>query len=336
MWHPAPDELDLELIDALQVNPRAAWSQVADALDLSAITAARRWERLSGSGEAWVTAAFGPRLLAGLTFAFVEIGCEPGDTLRTAEELARLPHAITVTPTTGAFDIFAIVFAEDLESMSKLLFERIPAVTGTRRIQSNIGVHWFGGTRWRVDAINASQQNQLLESRPSPVRPHRFDPKDRDLFLALSVDGRRGYTELSEHLGDEPRSIKRRLDRMIGNGDLELRCDLARQLVGWHATIVLWLSVPEERLVDAGNALGALPECRLCAAVVGTHNMVFAGGLHTMGHAQALLEKMQKLVPGLQIHDRRLGVHPVKTYGRILDDEGRCTVTVPPDIWTGE
>ncbi|WP_410557592.1 AsnC family protein [Arthrobacter globiformis] len=45
-------ELDLEIVNALQINPRAEWSRVADALGLSGPTVARRWNALSGHGQA--------------------------------------------------------------------------------------------------------------------------------------------------------------------------------------------------------------------------------------------------------------------------------------------
>ncbi len=44
------DELDLALVDALQVNPRASWAALGDVLELAPVTLARRWQRLAESG----------------------------------------------------------------------------------------------------------------------------------------------------------------------------------------------------------------------------------------------------------------------------------------------
>ena len=42
----ALDEDDLALVEALQRDPRAPWTSVADLVGTNAVTASRRWERL--------------------------------------------------------------------------------------------------------------------------------------------------------------------------------------------------------------------------------------------------------------------------------------------------
>jgi len=61
-------EIDLQLLHALQINPRAPWNIIGLVLGVSPATAARRWERLrelaghtqtlsveivSGDGDSW-------------------------------------------------------------------------------------------------------------------------------------------------------------------------------------------------------------------------------------------------------------------------------------------
>ncbi|MFC7741398.1 AsnC family transcriptional regulator [Nocardiopsis composta] len=48
-------EFDLSLINALQLTPRAAWSDLAPILDVDATTLARRWRRLEEAGLARIT-----------------------------------------------------------------------------------------------------------------------------------------------------------------------------------------------------------------------------------------------------------------------------------------
>lgn len=50
---PPLSELDLALVNALQISPRAPWTELAKALDIDAATVARRWERLRTAGHAW-------------------------------------------------------------------------------------------------------------------------------------------------------------------------------------------------------------------------------------------------------------------------------------------
>lgn len=101
------DETDLALIDALQVNPRASWSRLADALMLSPTTLARRWQRLSDAGEAWVSVVMGRRRRT--TGALIEVSCRPGREHAVASALAEIPYVTTVGITTGQFQVYAIV-----------------------------------------------------------------------------------------------------------------------------------------------------------------------------------------------------------------------------------
>jgi DNA-binding Lrp family transcriptional regulator len=70
------DEVDLALLDALHVNPRAGFERLASALGISAVTAARRWQRLASTGRVWVSSAPGSQL--GLVAAVYEIEARAG------------------------------------------------------------------------------------------------------------------------------------------------------------------------------------------------------------------------------------------------------------------
>jgi AsnC-type helix-turn-helix domain len=51
------DDDDRRLIAALQVRPRASWTELGAVLGPSPLTLALRWARLSAAGVAWLTAA---------------------------------------------------------------------------------------------------------------------------------------------------------------------------------------------------------------------------------------------------------------------------------------
>lgn len=50
----AIDENDLVLLHGLQIAPRATWAQLGEVLGISGATAARRWARITGRGDAWI------------------------------------------------------------------------------------------------------------------------------------------------------------------------------------------------------------------------------------------------------------------------------------------
>jgi AsnC-type helix-turn-helix domain len=72
------DEIDIALLDAMHLQPRVSFEDLARVLDVSAVTAARRWHRLSQDGLAlaWVSSA--PRRRLGTCGALFEAEAHPG------------------------------------------------------------------------------------------------------------------------------------------------------------------------------------------------------------------------------------------------------------------
>ena len=120
---PAPlDELDYLLITALQTSPRAEWAQIGKALGVDASTAARRWNRLTEAGNAWLscyTVAVGAVVPI---IAFIEVDCAAGALHEVAAEIADDPHLITIEHVTGARDL---LLSEDFRQPAARLAERL-------------------------------------------------------------------------------------------------------------------------------------------------------------------------------------------------------------------
>jgi len=83
------DELDVALLDALHLNPLASFEELGAVLDVSPVTAARRWRRLVSTGRAWVSSAPGPQLP--IKAALFEAECGKGTYVRAlARDLGRI------------------------------------------------------------------------------------------------------------------------------------------------------------------------------------------------------------------------------------------------------
>src|ERR1700733_795294 len=94
------DELDLRIVHALQINPRAPWSVVASVVEADRATVLRRWRRMEEAGAAWVSCY--PVETSAPTLACVEVSCEHGRSLEVATRLAADPHAATVNAYAGS------------------------------------------------------------------------------------------------------------------------------------------------------------------------------------------------------------------------------------------
>ncbi|MFI9627462.1 Lrp/AsnC family transcriptional regulator [Streptomyces sp. NPDC052042] len=325
------DEIELALVDALQISPRASWTKLGDVLGLSPITLARRWQRLVDGGAAWVTIAISDARSRG---AMVEFTCAPGTEMAVATQLARMPYVSTVGITSGDYHVFANIVAPTLAGTTNVLLNGLPLSPHVLRMRSHVFGSLFGGMVWRLGVMNSSQTEQIREAigpPPQEIRP--FGPLDRALFLALGRDGRRTYTDLAEELDTTPKAVQRRLDRLHRNGDIAFRCDVARELAGWHTMALLWLTVPDTDLRAVGHRVASWPETRMCAAVASPTNLALIVNLRSFEHLEDVLIRIATKFPGVSVTERRLVLRQVKIYGRLVDESGRSTGVIPPDPW---
>ncbi|MFF5924050.1 Lrp/AsnC family transcriptional regulator [Streptomyces flavochromogenes] len=326
-------ELDLALIDALQAAPRAPWTRIGQALGVNATTAARRFERLRAEGLAWVTAYDAAKTA---TVAYVEVRCRPRAFDRVSAAVTALPWVFSVDETAGDFDLFLSVAAPDLPSLGRAVHRGIGGLRGVRSTRTRLGITLYGeGRDWRMRAMNPAERAGLGGAptvRPRTYSTHlheRPSPQDQALLTALGADGRLGYGELGALTGMSEHTARRRLQRMIREGDITLRCDLAHPMAGLSTMVVYRTSVPHALLEQTGNALARLEQVRMCVSVSGPYNLLVLVWLHGLGAVDPFEALLAERFPALEVRDRTVALHSPKRMSWLLDEHGRATGRVP-------
>jgi DNA-binding Lrp family transcriptional regulator len=330
------DEVDVSLLDALHVNPRASFAQLGSALEISAVTAARRWHRLSASGRAWVSSAPGPRLA--VVCAVYEAEAKPGRTADVGRALAAIPLVGSVYVTDGPFDLHSMVFAGDMNALGSLLVDVLPRIGGMVRARAHVGLEWFSGVRWRLGAISSGQERSVADEdagsdRRRADRTRVLSDADHALYLALQHDGRAGYRDLARELGTSEHLVRRRLTSLTRRGMVSFRTDFARGEGGWPAELVLWLAVPHEDLERAGAEIGTWPETRICLSAVGSANLLVMAQVHQLADLGQILGRIRIRFPAVALRDQRVVLRPLKSWGRLQDRAGHAIGVVPVDPW---
>lgn len=329
------DETDRALVHALQIAPRASWHLVGRVLGISPVTAARRWQRLVEDRLAWVTCLPGPALWTAHVLAFIEVDCAPETLPAAIATLTDDPRVASIEVTAGRQDLVLTVFSADLATLSDLLglIGRLAGVRGTR---THLGTGVYAeGAGWRLDALTPAQRDRITPGgrapRPDPAVP---GPWVRELLLACGSDGRRPVTELAQHTGTSPSSVRRRLARMTRDRLASFRCEVAIGVSGWPVSITYWVSVPASELEATARAVATLAEVRLCAAVTGgSSNLVVTVWLRSPGESQRLETALVERFPNLTVDDRSVALRIPKRIGWRLDDLGRPIGAVLIDLW---
>ncbi|GAA3680129.1 Lrp/AsnC family transcriptional regulator [Nocardioides ginsengisoli] len=327
-------ELDLALLNALQVDPRAEWSRMAAALGVQPATLARHWEGIRARGLAWIALTAGHRYEQVASSAFVRVGCAAEDRAALTEALAEEPEAATVAATMGSHQFLLDVLVPDLTTLRGYLDERLPRLPGVRDIDSLLITRVYrAGTQWRLGTLDPDQLRHLHRGPDTWASPFAVDDVDRALIAELTRDGRAGWAALGAATGISAPTARRRITRMIRADVIELRCEVAQPIVGPAVQVTFLMRVPGDRLDAAGGVLGAMPRCRLAAAVAGPQNLLATLWLSTAADINRVERTVLGQVPGLEVHDRIVHLRAVKRVGHVLDTEEASRRVVPLAVW---
>ena len=161
------DELDYSLVNALQIAPRAPWSLIGEVLGISPVTAARRWERLTGEGHAWMTGYCSSTLWRNMPYVLVTLGCVAGSVRQVADALADDSHAVTILHTACTSDLLLGVWISDLQMLSRYVLDRLNRTPGVTSVRVTVASEMFTeASRWRLRSLDPRQQRALSDWRP--------------------------------------------------------------------------------------------------------------------------------------------------------------------------
>jgi len=334
-----PTDDDRALITALQVVPRAPWSDIGETLGVSGVTVARRWERISASGVAWVTAAPGMTRHGEQCVAYVEVDCLPGNRQSVAAEIARHELVVTVEITTGTADLLLTIAAASLATLSHYLLDHLGGMPGVLRTRARVATKIYAeGSSWRLVDLPDAALRRLERSHVAPEEGSEegslvMTPDVKRLAGLLSLDGRASYADLAAATGLSATTVRRHVGRLLGSGQMILRTDLATELSGFPVQVYLWADAPVDGLPATAQTLAQLRQVRLCATVSSAPCMVVCAWLRTVEEVHRLELAIAKRLPQVQIIDRLVVLRTVKRMGRLVDTEGRAAGVVPINIW---
>ena len=338
------DELDLAIVNCLQLSPRASWTQVAEALEIDPVTVARRWQRLSSTGIAWVSGRATGQGRPESCLAIVELSCSAADTLTIANRVTELPHVLSVEHTSGPRSLTVLVEVRDLAFLSRFLLESVGSIPGVLATSSHAVTKVYSmGDHWQLHVLDAAQQ-AVMQRRPKPRvdgltsaqadlrRP--YDRVDRQIVLMLGEDGRMPVATLAARARLSESTVRRRLADLVDNGRVVLRCDIALPDSGWPIISWLWAHADAQDIDTVAMTLRRLPGIRVCWRISGGQsNLMLALTSHSLHELSIVEARLAAEVPRMTIDNRAMVLRSIKRMGRQLDRDGRSIRAVPLDIW---
>jgi Lrp/AsnC family transcriptional regulator for asnA, asnC and gidA len=132
------DEVDRQIVAALQEDGRVPFAQIAEKLNVSAGMVRVRYNRLVEMGLLRVMAITNPLRIGYTTMALIGIKTAGEKLLEVADKIAALEEVIYLVVVSGAYDIIAEVVCRDQDHLLRFLTERLYQIDGVRESESFI------------------------------------------------------------------------------------------------------------------------------------------------------------------------------------------------------
>lgn len=329
------EESDLQLIEALQLSPRASWTLLGEVLDRLPTVLAARWQRLQTSGAAWISSH--PVGRPGqMTLSFHDIQCDPAQRAEVEQALIALPDIFTVERCRRSRDMMLTVITPSLQWLTESVYPQLDLIPGLQRNESSFCTRLHSRANdWRLGVLEARQVRALQPPAPAAVssgpRPSHFAPIMRE----LARDGRASAAQIAAAAGMNPATARRQLRRILDSGEVTVRCEVFHRAAGFPVICQWFGRLPAAEHDRAAAALQSLGTLRLCTSLTGAANFGFMMWLRSPVEIMAVEQRAAALVPELELLESMVITEIPKRMGRRLTADGRQTgeVVLPGVAW---
>ncbi|MDJ1132163.1 Lrp/AsnC family transcriptional regulator [Streptomyces iconiensis] len=301
-------EEDMALVHALQVNGRASFREIADALGVSDQTAARRWTRLRSAGKLRVL-GLTDALRLGDSLWIVRTRCTPDAARSLGEAMARRTDTTWVNLTAGGTEITCSVRTRGPGQEEALLLQKLPRTPQVVDVSAHCVLHiFFGRDLGLINKRGPLTPAQVAElafpAAPGPAAdaapPMALDEGDRHLLDLLARDGRAAPGELAAATGLSTSTVRRRITDLRTDGVLYFDVEYHPDVLQQEFRAALWLEIDPARLAEAGAALATHPGVAFAAATTGTTNLFASVDVPTAQRFYQYLTESVAALPGLR------------------------------------
>ncbi|MGT2462873.1 Lrp/AsnC family transcriptional regulator [Sinomonas atrocyanea] len=287
---PEMDVIDLRLVRALQLAPRASFARIADAIGVHERTAARRYRRLRREGVVCVIGAVNPAVL-GHHYWQVRIRCRPDVSESLAAGLAAREDVAWVGVAAAGSEVSASVRSLSPQQRELLLTRLLPRSAHVLAIEVSVVLHVFtaqGSRGWSMleNVLTPPESANLIEAETSgpESRTVHLEPPDVAMAAVVAADGRASIARLAEAAGLSQGRTTRRLDELLRTRALVIDVDLNHGALGFPVGAQFYLAVTPACLQQVGRDLAEFPEAGFVAAMSGRDNLIASVACRDLAH----------------------------------------------------
>ncbi|SES04665.1 Lrp/AsnC family transcriptional regulator [Streptomyces qinglanensis] len=271
------DDLDAQLIAALQQDGRASYSELAARVGAPRTAVSARVQALLGTGAVEIVAVAHPQLLGLTTLAHVSVAVSgPADDVVGA--LCATDASVFVTAVSGAHDLVA----ELRVSSDRELYDALAHLRAQPRVR----------------AVNTLLYTDVVTSVFMPQGRLRsdvhVDETDLRLIELLERDGRMPFVELAHRVGMSPSAARARVSRLVTGRALHVAAVVRRGTGSGRPALGVGLNLGGDDEHVTGF-LARLPGVEFVARTVGRFDLVITLGADSTTRLHRITEQLKAL-----------------------------------------
>ncbi|MFH8798954.1 Lrp/AsnC family transcriptional regulator [Streptomyces sp. NPDC017936] len=297
------DELDVQLLSALEIDGRAPFSRIGAVLGVSDQTIARRYRRLTAEAGLRVVAVRDAERL-GQDQWMLRLRCVPDSAAVIADALAKRHDTHWIGLGSGGTEIVCMTRPRHPGDHDDLILGKLPRTPSVVEIRAQQLLHRFygGPTGWlrKFTALDRDQIAALAPRPAPPAGPARIDPEDEPLLAVLERDGRAGHPELQRATGRSESAVKRRLASLLASGAVYIDVEYHSEILGHPLAAALWITTAPSALHEVGEALATHDEVAFASATAGPSHIVVTAVVRDTAGLYAYLSGPLGRLPGVR------------------------------------
>ncbi|WP_415971534.1 Lrp/AsnC family transcriptional regulator [Rhodococcus sp. 077-4] len=268
------DPLSARITAALQVNPRASWASIADALGEPERTVTRRGRELLDSGSVRVVGVIGAT-----GAVILRARCHVGMARAVSVGLARRDDTMFVYATSGHEECIAEILVDDAH-LADLMLDDLPSISGIRRIRVDPITHVYRSVReWRPNILDHAQVAALTPPVHGDYQPDgrlgsEISALHRSILRVLAEDARTTTSEIARVVGTTENTVRRHMETLERTNKSRLRVVVEPALLGYTAEAMVWVKVAPRQHDDLVGLLLEHSEVRYAVAVAGAESLL--------------------------------------------------------------
>jgi|GEM_PF-296511 len=272
---PPLDEVDLDIIDALQIAPRVPLAALAECLSIPTSTVHRRLQRLVDERLLRVVGRHAWSLLTRSNPYELWIKVEPGRSRDVADALLPIPEVQLVFETTGEADVHAAVVPFHDSNVYELICERIPRIDGVVSVDSRLIIDSVRiAQQWRSHRLApgiaaALEKHHLVVDQPLPGSLAALSEIEFEAMRALGANGRVTAAELSREFGVASSTANRAIQKILRSGAVLPRVEVEPALLGFPLQVLVSVDAEPGQFSHITQTLTAHPKIRMASVVTG-------------------------------------------------------------------